>query len=224
MVRSCRWWGRIRDGLRGIVGRCARRAPRGQRLAAVGAQPQVRRQRGGPAGAVGHQSGSSPPGAIPASEPSSGAGRPRWGWVRDVWGALRCRVRALGLLATASHAAQQVLDGKLLDGFTQLLQRLDLAALVIEGWRTYTKLIEAAHRSRSTPKEPQKVVLSTHQITSTHHPTIDVIINETQRYTARLTVTITFDLRLVRAIVQNGALVALEAGSCLEAYSRASFV
>ncbi|MGH3697560.1 MAG: hypothetical protein ACRDRX_26875 [Pseudonocardiaceae bacterium] len=125
------------------------------------------------------------------------------------------RTRALGLLATASHAAQQVLDSKLLDGFTQLLQRLDLAALVIEGWRTYTKLIEAAHRSRSTPKEPQKVVLSAHQITSTHHPTIDVIINETQCYTARLTVTITFDLRLVRAIVQNGALVALESGSCL---------
>ena len=124
------------------------------------------------------------------------------------------RTRALGLLATASHAAQQVLDGKLLDGFTKLLQRLDLMSLVIEGWRSYTKLIDAARQSRATPDQPQKVVVSNHQITSTHHPTIEVIINETQRYTARLTVTITFDLRLVRAIVQNAELIAVESGSC----------
>lgn len=125
------------------------------------------------------------------------------------------RARALGLVATASRAAHQVLDGKLLGGFTQLLQRLDLASLVIEGWRTYTKLIEAARRSRSTPEQPEKVVLSTHQIISAHHPTIDVIVNETQHYTVRLTLTITFDFRLVRAVVKDGALVAVESGSCL---------
>jgi hypothetical protein len=125
------------------------------------------------------------------------------------------RTRALGLLATASHSTQQVLDSELLDGFTTLLQRLDLMSLVIEGWCSYTKLIEAAHQSRSTPNQPQRVVLSNHQIISTHHPTIEVIINETQRYTARLTVTITFDLRLVRVIVQNADLVAVESGSCL---------
>ena len=129
--------------------------------------------------------------------------------------ASQLRTRALGLLATASHTAQQVLDGKLLDGFTQLLQRLDLMSLVIEGWRSYTKLIDAARQSRSTPNQPQKVTLSNHQITSTHHPTIEVIINETQRYTGRLTVTITFDLRLIRAIVQNSTLVAIESGSSL---------
>lgn len=113
------------------------------------------------------------------------------------------RTRALGLLATASQAAQQVLDGKLLDGFTQLLQRLDLMSLVIEGWRSYTRLIEAARQSCSTPNQPQKVVLSNHQLTSTHHPTIEVIVDETQRYAARLTVTLAFDFQLVRAIVQN---------------------
>ena len=64
--------------------------------------------------------------------------------------ASQLRTRSLGLLATASHTAQQVLDGKLLDGFTQLLQRLDLMSLVIEGWRSYTKLIDAARQSRST--------------------------------------------------------------------------
>ncbi|MGH3711114.1 MAG: hypothetical protein ACRDRQ_24090 [Pseudonocardiaceae bacterium] len=125
------------------------------------------------------------------------------------------RSHALGLLATASRVAQQILDGKLRDGFTQLLQQLDLATLVIEGWRTYNKLIEAAHRSRSTPERSEKVVLNTHQITSKHHPIIDVIINETQHYSVRLSLTIKFDLHLVRAIVQNGALVALESGSCL---------
>lgn len=125
------------------------------------------------------------------------------------------RTRALGFLGTASHAAQQVLDGKLLDGFTRLLQRLDLMSLVIEGWRSYTKLIDAARQSRTTPDQPQKVVLSNHQITSTHHPTIEVIVNEAQRYAARLTVSLTFDLRLVRAIVQNANLVAIESGSCL---------
>lgn len=95
-----------------------------------------------------------------------------------------------------------------------MLQQLDLASLVIEGWRTYNKLIEAAHRSRSTPERPEKVVLNTHQITSTHQPTIDVIVNETQRLSVRLNLTITFDLYVVRAVVQNGALVALESGSC----------
>lgn len=125
------------------------------------------------------------------------------------------RSHALGLLATASRVAHQVLDSKLRDGFTQLLQQLDLASLVVEGWRTYNKLIEAAHRSRSTPERPEKVVLNTHQITSKHQPTIDVVINETQRYSVRLSLTITFDLHLVRAVVQNGALVALESGSCL---------
>lgn len=124
------------------------------------------------------------------------------------------RSHALGLLATASRVAHQVLDDKLRDGFAQLLQQLDLASLVIEGWRTYNKLIEAGHRSRSTPERPEKVVLSNHQITSKHQPTIDVIVNETQRYSVRLNLTITFDLHVVRAVVQNGALVALEAGSC----------
>ena len=46
-------------------------------------------------------------------------------------------------------------------------------SLVIEGWRSYTKLVDAARQSRSTPNQPQKVVLSNHQITSTHHPTMD---------------------------------------------------
>ncbi len=124
------------------------------------------------------------------------------------------RSRALGLLATTSRVAHQVLDRTLLDGLAQLLQ-LDLASLVIEGWRTYNNLVDAAHRSRSTPERPEKVVLNTHQITSTHHPTIDVIVNETQRYSVQLSLTITFDLHLVRAVVQNGALVALESGSCL---------
>jgi hypothetical protein len=122
--------------------------------------------------------------------------------------------RTLGLLTTASRVAHQILDGKLLDGFTQLLQQLDLASLIIEGWRTYTKLVEAAHQSRSTPEQPEKVVLNAHQITSTHHPTIDVIVNETQRYTVRLTLTITFNLHVVCAVVKNGDLVALESGSC----------
>lgn len=125
------------------------------------------------------------------------------------------RSRALKLPATASRVAHQVLDRKLLDGVTQLLQQLNLASLVIEGWRTYNKLTDAAHRSRSTPERPEKVVLSNHQITSKHQPTIDVIINETQRCSVRLTLTITFDLHVVRAVVQNGALVALESGSCL---------
>jgi hypothetical protein len=42
-----------------------------------------------------------------------------------------------------------------------------------------------------------------------------VIINETKHYYVRLNLIITFDLHLVRAVVQNGALVALESGSCL---------
>jgi hypothetical protein len=70
--------------------------------------------------------------------------------------ASQLRTRALGLLATASHAAQQVLDGKLLEGFTKLLQRLDLMSLVIEGWRSYTKLIDAARQSRSTLPSPRR--------------------------------------------------------------------
>lgn len=125
------------------------------------------------------------------------------------------RNRVLGLLATPSRIAHQVLDGKLFDGFAELFQRLDLGSLLIEGWRTYAKLIQAAHHSRSNPQRPEKVVLNTHQIISTHHPTIEVIVNDTKRYTIRLTLTITFDLHTVCAVVQNGALVALESGSCL---------
>jgi hypothetical protein len=41
-----------------------------------------------------------------------------------------------------------------------------------------------------------------------------VIVNETQRLSVRLNLTITFDLYVVRAVVQNGVLVALESGSC----------
>lgn len=125
------------------------------------------------------------------------------------------RHRACGLLATASRVAHQVLDSKLLDGFTQLLQQLDLASLVIEGWRTYNKLIEAAHRSQSAPEKLEKVILNNHQVISTHHPTIDVIVNETQRCSVRLSLTITFDFHVLRAVVQNGDLVALESGSCV---------
>ncbi|MGH3822251.1 MAG: hypothetical protein ACRDRA_05335, partial [Pseudonocardiaceae bacterium] len=50
---------------------------------------------------------------------------------------------------------------------------------------------------------------------SNHHPTIDVIVNETQRCSVRLSLTITFDFHVLRAVVQNGDLVAVESGSCV---------
>ena len=106
-----------------------------------------------------------------------------------------------------------MIAGPVADALAEAL-KLDLGNVIFWGWQTHHSLQEAARATLAATGPPQHVSLARHQITSVHHPQVDVIVDEQQ------TMTITFDLTLIFALeallltVQRGLLVGLSPAGC----------
>lgn len=91
---------------------------------------------------------------------------------------------------------------------------IDLGDALVHGWSKHTQLRESARRTLSTPGS-EVVALATHQLTSTYHPVVDLLVDR------RLVGSITFEVRLVfdvtglAAVLREGSLVALRGGDIL---------
>lgn len=56
--------------------------------------------------------------------------------------------------------------------------------------------------------------LAAHNVNSTHHPSVELLIDDVKAYTLVFELTVEFDLTGVVAVVRRGELVALRGGEC----------
>ncbi|MGH3899004.1 MAG: hypothetical protein ACRDTA_12300 [Pseudonocardiaceae bacterium] len=90
----------------------------------------------------------------------------------------------------------------------------DLGSVLVSGWRKYTELTCAAERTLAVPGSEEVVILAAHKVSSTHHPSIELLVDGVKVENFVFDLTVEFDLTGVVAVVQRGELVALRGGEC----------
>jgi hypothetical protein len=125
-------------------------------------------------------------------------------------GVLQSPIRGLGGLSASAWQAIWQEIATVVDG----LLNLDFGDMVISGWCKYSDLTKAAQRTLANPGSEEVVALASHRIVSTHHPSVDLIVNEATAHTFEFELTVVFDLTGVAAVVRRGDLVALRSGKC----------
>ena len=90
----------------------------------------------------------------------------------------------------------------------------DILALMGTAWRKHSKLVEAGRRTAASPGAEEQVVLATHQMSSIREPQVDLIMDGATLGTLDLRVSVAFEVRGLVAVVREGRLVTLRAGSC----------
>ncbi|MGH3873057.1 MAG: hypothetical protein ACRDSR_16385 [Pseudonocardiaceae bacterium] len=98
---------------------------------------------------------------------------------------------------------------------TDALLELDLGSILLAGWRKYADLTKAAERTLASPDIEEIVVLATHRVVSTHHPSVDLIVNGSKIHTFVFELKLEFNLDGVVAVVRQGGLVVLRGGECV---------
>jgi hypothetical protein len=91
----------------------------------------------------------------------------------------------------------------------------DLGSVLVSGWRKYTELTRAAKRTLAVPGSEEVVILAAHKVSSTHHPSVELLVDGVKVYTFVFELTVEFDLTGVVAVVWRGELVALRGGECV---------
>jgi hypothetical protein len=117
-------------------------------------------------------------------------------------------------LRSLSGSALQAVNHEIATVADKLLD-LDLGDVLMSGWRKYTELTKAAERTLASPGSEEIVVLATHRIVSTHHPSVDLLVNGSKVHTFVFELQVAFDLNGVTAVLRQGGLVALRAGECV---------
>ncbi|MCO1655223.1 hypothetical protein [Pseudonocardia humida] len=106
--------------------------------------------------------------------------------------------------------AGRVLDERVGEVLHRLLD-IDIGELVVDGWAERMELADAVLRTR-VGRAAEEVRLGDHRITSTHHPTVDVLAGGSPITALRFELVITLRLRRVVAVVRGGLLVDVQAG------------
>jgi len=119
----------------------------------------------------------------------------------------RCGKNLTRLTQQGREAAEEQLAS-----VTAGLLDLDLGDLLIYGWRTRERLVQAARETRQIPGRQDVVQLGTHRITSTYNPTVELLIDNVRVHTFRFQLTVIFDIDVVALIIRDGLLTALKAG------------
>ncbi|MFD7631441.1 hypothetical protein ACFV7Q_36450 [Streptomyces sp. NPDC059851] len=114
-----------------------------------------------------------------------------------------------GLTGAADRAVETEL-ARVVNGFLDL----DLFSLLAHGWAKHSDLRAAAHRTRLSPEAPELVALATHSITSTHHPSVELLVDGAPVGTVDVELAVAFHLRALVAAVENAWLTALHSGQC----------
>jgi hypothetical protein len=126
-------------------------------------------------------------------------------------GVARSALRGVRNLSTS---ALHAVDGEI-GTVAQGLIDLDLGDVLVAGWRKYSALTNAAERTLAMPGSEEVVVLATHRVTSTHRPSVDLLVDGAKVNTFDFELKIVFDVVGLVAVVTSGDLVALRGGSCV---------
>jgi hypothetical protein len=115
-------------------------------------------------------------------------------------------------LPQLSRAGRAAAGAELTDMAKGLLE-LDLGSLALAGWREHHDLLAAATRTAEHPGSTELVELATHRITSTHRPTVDVLVDGVRVAVVRLQLEVVLLVRALVATVRRGHLIGLRSGS-----------
>lgn len=91
---------------------------------------------------------------------------------------------------------------------------LDLGDLVAAGWRKQGQLAAAAERTAANPGSSEVVELATHRVSSAHHPSVELLVNNLHVATVTFDLEVQFIVKALVATVRNGHLVSLHSGTC----------
>lgn len=117
---------------------------------------------------------------------------------------------ALGRL---SPAANRVVHRRLADVAVDLVD-IDVAAVLVAGWRKYAALADTAWRTLDHPGSEELVDLASHRIASVHRPQVDVLVDEVPVGSVPLKLELDVLVRALVARVRAGRLTAVETGRC----------
>jgi|Tabmets5t2r1_1033131.scaffolds.fasta_scaffold04466_2 hypothetical protein len=91
---------------------------------------------------------------------------------------------------------------------------LDLGDLVIAGWRKQGQLAAAAERTAANPGTSEVVELATHRVSSAHHPSVELLVNDVQVATVTFDLEVEFVVKALVVTVRDGHVVSLHTGAC----------
>ncbi len=91
---------------------------------------------------------------------------------------------------------------------------VDLIGVLAAGWRKHHDLVAAARRTLAAPGSTVLVDLAAHEITSTQHPSVTVLVDGHRVATLQFGLSVAFDVTALAAKISAGRLVALHSGRC----------
>ena len=102
---------------------------------------------------------------------------------------------------------------------TDGLLSLNLADVAASGWKKYGALRDAALSTRNSPTTKKSVALATHNIDSSYHPTIDLLVDDARVATIEIDLQIALTMAGVVAVVREARLTEIRSGTCTVAAS-----
>lgn len=90
----------------------------------------------------------------------------------------------------------------------------DLGDPILWAWRTHRDLKEAASATLAGNGPPEYVTLAEHEISSIHHPEVDITVDRWPPATITFDLTLRFTLEALLLTVQGGLLIGLSPGVC----------
>jgi len=94
------------------------------------------------------------------------------------------------------------------------LLEVDLVEVLMRGWREHRDIISAARRTLAAPGSTELVIVSSHEITLDHRPSISVLVDGQRVATLQLGLSIVFDLNAVLLGISGGRLTGVRSGRC----------
>jgi hypothetical protein len=94
------------------------------------------------------------------------------------------------------------------------LLEVNLADVLVAGWREHHELAAAAQRTLAVPGSTELVSLATHQISTEQRPYVTVLVDGHRVATVELGLSLTLVVTALLAGISAGRLVALHTGRC----------
>ena len=128
----------------------------------------------------------------------------------DEHGVLSSTGTALELVSQAGRKAA----GRQVAVVANGLLDLDLGDLVVAGWRKQHQLAAAAERTAANPGSSEVVELATPRISTAHHPSVELLVNDVHVATVTFDLEVEFVVKALVVTVRDGHVVSLHTGSC----------
>ena len=123
----------------------------------------------------------------------------------------RAHDRLQGPLRAVSTAGRHAVDRHLAAAIDRMFD-VDLGDTLVGGWRTHRDLLTAARTTRADASRAERVVLADHDISATHHPYLEIVINGVSLARLEWDLGIRLEVEGVVAVVRGGRLVELLGG------------